>query len=60
YRVEVEDPQTGLVSSERFWAGYRAQDNAEGGAARSPCCARSASRPAAPTSSSRSTRKPAG
>ena len=34
YRVEVEDPQTGLVSSERFWAGYRAQDNAEGGAVR--------------------------
>ncbi|MBH3427531.1 alpha-2-macroglobulin family protein [Pseudomonas alkylphenolica] len=34
YRVEVEDPQTGLVSSERFWAGYRAQDNADGGAVR--------------------------
>lgn len=34
YRVEVEDPETGLVSSERFWAGYRAQDNAEGGAVR--------------------------
>ncbi|WP_313644127.1 alpha-2-macroglobulin [Pseudomonas sp.] len=34
YRVEVEDPQTGLVSSARFWAGYRAQDNAEGGAVR--------------------------
>ncbi|MBI6925506.1 alpha-2-macroglobulin family protein [Pseudomonas putida] len=34
YRVEVEDPQTGLVSSQRFWAGYRAQDNAEGGAVR--------------------------
>ncbi|WP_449430024.1 alpha-2-macroglobulin family protein [Pseudomonas putida] len=34
YRVEVEDPDTGLVSSERFWAGYRAQDNAEGGAVR--------------------------
>ncbi|WP_028695580.1 alpha-2-macroglobulin family protein [Pseudomonas cremoricolorata] len=34
YRVEVEDPQTGIVSSERFWAGYRAQDNAEGGAVR--------------------------
>ena len=34
YRVEVEDPQTGLVSSERFWAGWRAQDNAEGGAVR--------------------------
>ncbi|AYC34483.1 alpha-2-macroglobulin family protein [Pseudomonas cavernae] len=34
YRVEVEDPQTGLVSSLRFWAGYRWQDNAEGGAVR--------------------------
>ena len=34
YRVEVEDPKTGLVSSLRFWAGYHAQDNAEGGAVR--------------------------
>nr|WP_314493824.1 alpha-2-macroglobulin [uncultured Pseudomonas sp.] len=34
YRVEVEDPATGIVSSARFWAGYRAQDNAEGGAVR--------------------------
>ena len=34
YRVEVEDPQTGLVSSMRFWAGYQWQDNAEGGAVR--------------------------
>ena len=34
YRVEVEDPSTGLVSSVRFWAGYRWQDNAEGGAVR--------------------------
>ncbi|WP_300731155.1 alpha-2-macroglobulin [Pseudomonas sp.] len=34
YRVEVQDPQTGLVSSLQFWAGYRAQDNAEGGAVR--------------------------
>ncbi|WP_314409797.1 alpha-2-macroglobulin [Pseudomonas kuykendallii] len=34
YRVEVEDPQTGMVSSLRFWAGYRWQDNAEGGAVR--------------------------
>ncbi|KMM83434.1 hypothetical protein SAMN04490203_4135 [Pseudomonas taetrolens] len=34
YRVEVEDPKTGLVSSLRVWAGYRAQDNAEGGAVR--------------------------
>nr|WP_319527256.1 alpha-2-macroglobulin [Pseudomonas laurentiana] len=34
YRVEVEDPRTGLVSSLRFWAGYRAQDNTDGGAVR--------------------------
>ncbi|QLG91140.1 alpha-2-macroglobulin family protein [Pseudomonas yamanorum] len=34
YRVEVEDPQTGLISSVRFWAGYQAQDNTEGGAVR--------------------------
>ncbi len=34
YRVELEDPQTGIVSSLRFWAGYRWQDNAEGGAVR--------------------------
>ncbi len=34
YRVEVEDPQTGVTSSLRFWAGYRAQDNADGGAVR--------------------------
>ncbi|MEG0243434.1 MAG: alpha-2-macroglobulin, partial [Pseudomonas sp.] len=34
YRVEVEDPQTGLISSKRFWAGYQAQDNTEGGAVR--------------------------
>lgn len=34
YRVEVEDPQTGMVSSLRFWAGYRWQDNTEGGAVR--------------------------
>ena len=34
YRVEVEDPQTGLLSSLRFWAGYSWQDNAEGGAVR--------------------------
>ncbi|WP_268798139.1 alpha-2-macroglobulin family protein [Pseudomonas huanghezhanensis] len=34
YRVEVEDPATGLISSVRFWAGYRWQDNAEGGAVR--------------------------
>src|SRR5690606_18875199 len=29
YRVEVEDPQTGLVSSLRFWAGWSWQDNAD-------------------------------
>jgi uncharacterized protein YfaS (alpha-2-macroglobulin family) len=34
YRVEVEDPHTGLISSMRFWAGYRWQDNAQGGAVR--------------------------
>lgn len=34
YRVEVADNQTGLVSSLRFWAGYRWQDNADGGAVR--------------------------
>ena len=34
YRIEVEDPTTGLISSLRFWAGYSAQDNAEGGAVR--------------------------
>lgn len=34
YRVEVEDPHTGLISSLRFWAGYQAQDNTEGGAVR--------------------------
>jgi uncharacterized protein YfaS (alpha-2-macroglobulin family) len=34
YRLEVEDPKTGLISSMRFWAGYRWQDNAEGGAVR--------------------------
>lgn len=34
YRVEVEDPVSGLVSSLRVWAGWRWQDNAEGGAVR--------------------------
>jgi uncharacterized protein YfaS (alpha-2-macroglobulin family) len=34
YRVEVLDAQTGLLSSLRFWAGYRWQDNADGGAVR--------------------------
>nr|WP_298147497.1 alpha-2-macroglobulin [uncultured Pseudomonas sp.] len=34
YRVEVIDSQTGMLSSLRFWAGYRWQDNADGGAVR--------------------------
>lgn len=34
YRVEVLDNQTGLISSLRFWAGYRWQANADGGAVR--------------------------
>ncbi|MDL2274900.1 alpha-2-macroglobulin family protein [Desulfosarcina sp. OttesenSCG-928-G10] len=34
YRVEVEDPTTGLVSSVRFWAGYSWQNNAKEGASR--------------------------
>lgn len=34
YRLEVEDPGTGLISSVRFWAGYRWQDNTDGGAVR--------------------------
>ncbi|MBX9753804.1 MAG: alpha-2-macroglobulin family protein, partial [Pseudomonadaceae bacterium] len=34
YRVEVEDPTTGMLSSLRFWAGYSWQDNTEGGAVR--------------------------
>ncbi len=34
YRVEVHDPQTGLVSSVRFQAGYDWQQNAEEGAVR--------------------------
>ncbi|MDL2286694.1 alpha-2-macroglobulin family protein, partial [Desulfococcaceae bacterium OttesenSCG-928-F15] len=34
YRVEVEDPETGLVSSLRFWAGYSWQDNTKAGAVR--------------------------
>ncbi|MGE8496481.1 MAG: alpha-2-macroglobulin family protein [Pseudomonas sp.] len=34
YRVEVIDAETGMLSSMRFWAGYRWQDNAEGGAVR--------------------------
>ncbi|KXU38377.1 hypothetical protein AXE65_01285 [Ventosimonas gracilis] len=34
YRVEVEDPKSGVISSVRFWAGYRSQDNSEDGAVR--------------------------
>ena len=34
YRVEVSDPETGITSSLRFWAGYSWQDNAAGGAVR--------------------------
>ncbi|UFH49058.1 alpha-2-macroglobulin family protein [Pseudomonas sp. KNUC1026] len=34
YRVEVEDPETGMISSLRFWAGYAWQDNTDGGAVR--------------------------
>lgn len=34
YRVELVDNASGLRSSLRFWAGYRWQDNAEGGAVR--------------------------
>lgn len=34
YRIEVENPQTGLVSSERFWAGYRWQDSSGDGGVR--------------------------
>ncbi|MFF7707733.1 MG2 domain-containing protein [Pseudomonas sp. NPDC007930] len=34
YRLEAEDPQTGLTSSVRFWAGYAWQDNTDGGAVR--------------------------
>ncbi|NLD15491.1 MAG: alpha-2-macroglobulin family protein [Gammaproteobacteria bacterium] len=34
YRLEVEDPATGLVSSERFWAGYRWQDSSQDGGVR--------------------------
>jgi len=34
YRVEVEDPKNGVISSVRFWAGYRWQDNSQDGAVR--------------------------
>jgi len=36
YRLEVEDPQTHLVSSYRFWAGYSWQDNTDGSGAVRP------------------------
>lgn len=31
YLIEVEDPATGLTSSDRFWAGYRWQYNTDSG-----------------------------
>ncbi|MDL2275985.1 alpha-2-macroglobulin family protein, partial [Desulfosarcina sp. OttesenSCG-928-G10] len=34
YRIEAEDPETGLVSSIRFWAGYSWQDNTNEGGVR--------------------------
>lgn len=34
YRLEVKDPKTGLVTSERFWAGYRWQDSSDDGGVR--------------------------
>lgn len=34
YRLEVKNPATGLISSERFWAGYRWQDSSEDGGVR--------------------------
>jgi len=34
YRVEVQDPKSGVISSVRFWAGYRWQNNSEDGAVR--------------------------
>ncbi|PNK69635.1 alpha-2-macroglobulin family protein [Hafnia paralvei] len=30
YRIEVKDPDNGLINSVRFWAGYRWQDNTDG------------------------------
>ena len=30
YRLEVRDPETNIVSSMRFWAGYSWQDNSDG------------------------------
>lgn len=36
YRIEVEDPRSGVVSSLRFWAGYSWQDNTDGSGALRP------------------------
>ena len=36
YRLEVEDPSTGVTSSLRFWAGYSWQDNTDGTGALRP------------------------
>lgn len=48
YRVEVEDPETDLVSSIRFWAGYRWQDNTDNGSVRPDQVKLSLDRPAYP------------
>jgi uncharacterized protein YfaS (alpha-2-macroglobulin family) len=36
YRLEVRDPDTNIVSSIRFWAGYSWQDNSDGAGAVRP------------------------
>ncbi|GKX55155.1 hypothetical protein SOASR030_12670 [Leminorella grimontii] len=36
YRIEVEDPHSGVVTSLRFWAGYSWQDNTDGSGALRP------------------------
>lgn len=36
YRLEVEDPRNGMVTSLRFWAGYSWQDNTDGSGALRP------------------------
>ncbi|SFD07425.1 alpha-2-macroglobulin family protein [Pragia fontium] len=36
YRLEVEDPHSGMISSLRFWAGYSWQDNTDGTGALRP------------------------
>ncbi|MFV0548740.1 MAG: alpha-2-macroglobulin family protein [Limnobaculum xujianqingii] len=36
YRLEVEDPHSGMVTSLRFWAGYSWQDNTDGTGALRP------------------------